>query len=182
MRTSETDPIHVDFLPERACGFRGRIGLTFAPGKKDQRAGWNRSLEADVKRLAEHFRASVLISLIEDSELALLGIEDLFLVAERAGIRVRRLPIPDAGIPRSTTDVVALVRQILGFASAGDTVVLHCRAGVGRTGMLASCCLVALGHEPEDALRIVRSARPDTVETREQERFIGAFAAVWRAT
>ena len=35
MRTSETDPIRVDFLAPADLGLSGRLGLTLAPEKKD---------------------------------------------------------------------------------------------------------------------------------------------------
>jgi protein-tyrosine phosphatase len=135
----------VDFLPRAACPFRGRIGLTFAPGKKDESGGWNRNLEADVQRLVEGFGTSVLVSLLEDFELRRLGIEDLFAAAAEAGLRVRRLPIPDGGVPVSLGDIVALVRLALALATAGDTVVFHCRGGLGRAGTLASRILLPRG-------------------------------------
>lgn len=32
-KTSESHPIRVDYVPADAVGLRGRIGMTFAPGK-----------------------------------------------------------------------------------------------------------------------------------------------------
>jgi ADP-ribosylglycohydrolase/protein-tyrosine phosphatase len=181
VRTSETDPIRVDFLPPSACPLPGRIGLTFCPGKKDPGRDWNRSLETDVRRLKEHYGATLLVSLIEDSELALLQVESLFVVAREAGIRVRRLPIRDASVPRSDEDVIAVVRLVLAVASTGDAVVIHCRGGLGRAGLLAACCLVALGKAPAEAVLAVRSARTDAVENLEQEKFVERFQSVWRS-
>ena len=179
MRTSASDPIRVDFLPREACPVPGRIGLTFAPGKKDRPGGWDRSVEADVARLADHYETSLLVSLIEDAELELLHIQDLYGVTERRGVRVRRLPIRDADVPRSPEEVIAVVRLVLTVASAGDTVVIHCRGGLGRAGTLASCCLVALGLDAGEAIGIVRGARPGAVETRGQESFVDDFTRAW---
>ncbi|HEY3821856.1 MAG TPA: ADP-ribosylglycohydrolase family protein [Polyangiaceae bacterium] len=180
MRTSTTDPIRVDFLPSSACPLPGRIGLTFAPGKKDERGLWNRSLDADVERLSNHYRASLLISLLEDFELKVLGIGELFASVSRAGVRVRRVPVADGRAPHSTDEVVDAVRIALAVASAGDTVVIQCRGGLGRAGTIASCCLVALGSTPSDAIRAVRAARPGAVETRDQESFVERFRVAWR--
>ncbi len=47
--TSGDSPIRVDFLPDDITGLRGRIGLTFAPGKKDWH--WDRSLPVDLQGL-----------------------------------------------------------------------------------------------------------------------------------
>ncbi len=64
--------------------FPGRVGLTFAPGKCDG-IKWQRSMAADLDRLAKHYRVAHLISLIEDHELAYYRIEDLYMEAQRRG-------------------------------------------------------------------------------------------------
>jgi hypothetical protein len=64
VRTSATDPLRIDW-------FRGRVGMTFAPGKQtDARAGfrWERDLDADLDRMLED-GATVLVGLLTDSEL-----------------------------------------------------------------------------------------------------------------
>jgi len=179
MKTSTTDPIRVDFLPADACPVPGRIGLTLAPGKKDD--VWERDLAADLERLHEPFGASVLVSLLGDSELAELGIADLAWVAHTRGIRTWQLPVVDGGVPEDTDRVVQLVRGTVAVLGAGENVVVHCRGGLGRSGLFAACCLVALGHAPRAAIGIVRAARPGAVENLVQERFIERFAHEWKS-
>jgi ADP-ribosyl-[dinitrogen reductase] hydrolase len=177
-KTSETDPIRVDFLPREACTLQGRVGLTLAPGKRDD--AWERDLVADLERLRETFGTSVLVSLVGDAELQLLGIPDLDRVARTRGVRVCQLPVEDGGVPENAEGVVRLVRMALAVAEAGETVVVHCRGGLGRSGLFAACCLVALGHAPRAAIGIVRAARPGAVETLVQERFIERFVHEWK--
>lgn len=177
MRTSQTDPIHVDFLPREACALPGRLGLTIAPGTKDW--GAHRDLAVDLDRLREVFGARVLVSFLGDAELDLLGIPDHAAVARASGMRVCRLPVVDGGVPENADDVVRLVRAVIASLENGDTVVVHCRAGLGRSGLFAGCCLVALGHASEEAIRIVRAARAGAVETPDQSRFVEHFAHAW---
>lgn len=178
MKTSTTDPIRVDFVPAGACPLPGRLGLTLAPGKKDD--AWERDLAADLERLHESFGTSVLVSMLGDSELADLGIANLARVAHTPGVRTWQLPVVDGGVPENAQQVVRLVRGTLAVLGAGENVVVHCRGGLGRAGLFAACCLVALGHAPRAAIGIVRAARPGAVETMVQERFIERFAHQWK--
>ena len=54
----------------------------------------------------------------------------------------------------------------------GGRVLLHCRAGLGRTGMIAARLLVELGTPPDAAIVSVRAARTGAIETRAQERHV----------
>ena len=91
------------------------------------------------------------------------------------GLESIHFPIPDMGFPtpRACADLCALVTDLMG----DSRVLLHCRAGLGRTGTIAACCLVQLGLSPRGALGRVRSINPRYVQTQSQEQFIRHFAA-----
>jgi len=184
VKTSKTDPIRVDFLPVSALGLSGRIGLTIAPGKHSAgvAGSWARDLDEDLTRLRDVFGTRTLVSLVEDAELSQLGIGDLVERATRASIELLRFPFPDAGIPDSSAAVAELVNRILRDAARDANVVVHCRGGLGRSGLVAACCLVARGVEAPRAVEIVRSARPGAIETSGQERFVRAFNHCWQPT
>ncbi|NJL23310.1 MAG: protein phosphatase [Leptolyngbyaceae cyanobacterium SM1_3_5] len=175
--TSDSHPLFVDFLIT-PVPIAGRIGMTLAPGKRNQgmTAHWQRDLAIDLDRLRDCYQPNWLVSLIEAHELELLQIPDLFEQAEARGMQVRHFPIPDFGVPRSIDQFALLVQDILAAATEGKTIVIHCKAGLGRSGLVAASCLVSLGSTPEAAFQLVRRSRPGTIETAEQEAFVGAFA------
>lgn len=172
-KTSESHPIRVDFLPREETGLSGRLGMTFAPGKKSEGADgvWDRDLATDLKRLAEEYRVEVFVSLMEHIEYPYLKIPDLLQKAEEQGMEVIHLPIPDGRGPAgSEADrYVPLVEDLAERLEKGQTVVVHCRGGQGRSGMVAASVLVTLGHPAVKALEIVRETRKGAVETPEQE-------------
>jgi hypothetical protein len=178
-KTSETSPLRVDFLPDEATGLGGRIGLTIAPGKKGMGLDgeWDRDLDADLARLRETYRASMLVSLCEPHELAFLRVPDLWERARAAGLAVEAYPWVDGGVPPHPAWLSPLIDALVGAASTGRTVVIHCRGGLGRSGLVAACALVALGMGADEAMRIVRAARAGAIERDLQEDFVRAFQA-----
>jgi protein-tyrosine phosphatase len=57
-------------------------------------------------------------------------------------------------------------------------VVVHCRAGIGRSSLIAGTVLVRFGIPPEEAWRLITAARGFRVpETPEQGEWLTAFAA-----
>ncbi len=172
-RTSETHPLQIAALDTRVGG---RIGMTFCPGKRDPWAmtgPWDRNLRVDLRAIAD-WGASALVTLMEAHELEHLGVPDLGDQTQAAGLTWLHLPIRDVSIPGPAFETAwqaagAALRQRLGD---GERIVIHCRGGLGRTGLVATRLLVELGEPPAEALARVRAARPGAVETREQEQYV----------
>ena len=55
-------------------------------------------------------------------------------------------------------------------------VLVHCGAGLGRSGTVAAAYLVKCGYEPKAAIARVREVRPFSIETREQEQSVSDYA------
>ncbi len=175
MSTSASSPLRVDFIDPAQHQLPGRLGLTIAPGKRDDR--WQRDLTVDLQRLRAEYDTGLLVSLMEPFEYRLLHIEGLFEAAQALGIRVARFPIVDVSVPPPSAlpEFAALIWQVVDAMRGSRTVVVHCRGGKGRSGVVAACALVALGAEPNAAIAAVRRARPRAVETRAQEQWVSAF-------
>jgi protein-tyrosine phosphatase len=179
--TSETHPIWVDFVPKEHTETPGQLGMTFAPGMKTpgKYGRWNRDLKADLRVLREEYGVDVLVSLLEELEYHGYGISELFERDVIEDIEVLRFGIEDMDIPKEAEaeDHEVLIHNICDHLNRGKNVVIHCRGGLGRTGTVAACVLVALRHHSaEEAIRAVRKARRGTVQTHEQEEFVRRFA------
>lgn len=95
--------------------------------------------------------------------------------ARQAGLTVLRVPIPDFHAP-TLSDINTVVQFIRQSLSNDQAVVVHCTAGLGRTGTVLACWLVSQGLSPGNAIFAVRSKRPGSIETNEQEQIVFDYA------
>lgn len=81
---------------------------------------------------------------------------------------LEHFPIPDYGIPEEQENFLLLSKKMAGFLKTGDNIVIHCNAGIGRTGSLAMVILMTLGMERIDAAAAVRDAhsQPEGISQR----------------
>jgi ADP-ribosylglycohydrolase len=63
-----------------------------------------------------------------------------------------RCPLLDHGIPANPGEMTQIMQCLRGALREGRVVYLHCRAGIGRTGMVAGCLLTERGLSGEEAL------------------------------
>jgi len=151
VRTSQTDPIEV---AEVLCG-AGVIGVTFCPGTSGPSvfgAPWARDIQRDVAAL-KNWRAGVVLTL-EDHEFELLNVPALGEAVRDAGMVWLHAPIKDMGAPDESFERRWSVfgHVIRSKLLRGDRVVIHCRGGRGRAGMIAARLMVELGSGAEDAM------------------------------
>lgn len=110
------------------------------------------------------------VSLLEDGEVAALGLEEEPAACSRASLRFVRFQVPDRGAPASPAAVSELVSELVAELRADRGVAIHCRMGIGRSSSLAVCVLAALGAPVESAWEAVQRSRglavPDTPEQR----------------
>jgi len=179
-RTSQTHPLQIAEV--RASPSHGRIGITFCPGKHDNAAhtgAWARDLAADLDVIAA-WRARLVLTLVEPAELAALKVPQLGDEVRGRGLDWRHLPIPDYSVPSETfeTEWQSHGRDIRALLRGGGDVVVHCKGGLGRAGMMAARLLVELGVPPEQAIRDVRAARKGAIETPAQLALVKRTVAV----
>jgi protein-tyrosine phosphatase len=119
----------------------------------------------------------LVVSLLESEEAVQLVLEDEAAAAAASDIMFRSFPIPDRGVPASKEAVAELVHEVVVALEKGRAVAVHCRQGIGRSGLIAAAVLVAGGVDLATALRVISEARGlEVPETDEQRRWLGEFA------
>lgn len=118
--------------------------------------------------------ASSVVTLMEQDELRFLKVDNLGEAVRRAGMELFLLPIKDVSVPDRHFENLwtSSGRELRCALSDGRKVLIHCRGGLGRTGMIAGRLLVELGEDPTSAIERVRSARPGAIQTTAQEQHV----------
>ncbi len=111
---------------------------------------------------------NVVISLLDFGEILELGLREENKICEANGIEFIAFPIKNRSVPESPARTVQFVRNLHLKLLAGKSMVIHCRAGIGRSGLMAACLLVHAHESPRKAFARISKARklnvPDTQE------------------
>jgi protein-tyrosine phosphatase len=96
-------------------------------------------------------------------------------------VAVSHLPIADFGVPQNEDMLWATTHRAADALLTGKNLFVHCAAGIGRTGMVATCILMAAGIESASALTMIRQTGSGP-ETEEQSALLERFAAALKAS
>jgi protein-tyrosine phosphatase len=106
------------------------------------------------------------VSLLEDHEVYELGITEEAELCSKNGITYHAFPVVDRGVPASIAAANALFQKIASLVASGEPAYVHCRGGIGRSGLVAAGVLIHLGVPFESTFAMLSSARrlqvPDT--------------------
>lgn len=154
----------------------GLIGITLAPGKRGASnfgGSHNRDLNADLDVIAK-WNAAAVVTLVENYELEELDILDLEDGVIQRFMEWHHLPIVDVSIPDAEFEAAWPERSVKlrTLLTNGANVLVHCRGGLGRAGMIAARLLIEMGIDADAAIKQVRGARPGAIETSAQERWV----------
>lgn len=171
-RTSLSHPLQIATLPVGS----GAVGVTFCPGKQGDSvfgAPWARDIAIDLDAI-QAWGAAAVVTLVEQHELAFLGVPDLGQRVVQRGMTWHHLPIVDLNAPGPTFAATwaTVAPRLRDRVREGGRVLVHCRGGLGRAGTVAACLLVELGDTQHEAIRRVRAVRPGAIETTAQQRYV----------
>jgi protein-tyrosine phosphatase len=129
--------------------------------------------------IAKWKRAGIdaVLSLLTPDEETELDLRDEAIEVETQRMVFRSFPIRDRQVPRSEAKFADELERVSGALSTGKNVLVHCRQGIGRSGLVAACLLVKKGMSPGAAVEAVSAARGESVpETTEQRDWIDHYA------
>ena len=153
---------------ELPSGVKGQVYLHSMPGRCET---W-----AQFEATAAASRIQAIVCLADDAEIAKKSKCYAEALQRRLPYALHRFPIDDYGVPDDDEGFAGFVTFVADRLRDGERVLVHCGAGIGRTGMFASCLLMALGCGIEDARAAVEAAKSGP-ERPEQHSLVRRFAA-----
>jgi protein-tyrosine phosphatase len=127
-------------------------------------------LEDEVRSIREQ-GFSVVVSLLTDAEQQELDLEAEGLSCEQLALTFMRLPIEDMRVPTLDVQTIAILEKLRDLRFTGNSIVVHCRAGIGRSPMIAACIILSRSCNVTSAFHHLSAARgmkvPETPEQRD---------------
>ena len=172
MRTSLTHPLQIAEVPADP----GVIGITFCPGKYQPTAltgSWARDLCLDLDAV-RRWGADAVVTLVTAEELRNLRVEAMGAEVAARGMTWLHLPIEDVSTPTVQWETAwREARSALhAILDDGGRMVVHCKGGLGRAGLVAARLLIERGMPPDVAIAAVRDVRKGAIETTAQEAYL----------
>ena len=109
-----------------------------------------------------------IVSLLGRHEAFEVGLEQENEYAQKNAMEFVSYPIQDRGLPSSVKEFSHFTHHLYHDIATGKNTVIHCRAGIGRTGLVAAGVLLHHGFKPDEAFKHISQKRgvqvPDTEE------------------
>jgi protein-tyrosine phosphatase len=146
----------------------GRLGIMARPRSGD----W---LSDEINAWQED-GVDVVVSLLQKDEVQELELAQEADLCLSAGIEFISFPILDRGVPPSHESTAALAKLLSEKIEGGHAVAIHCRAGIGRSALVAASSLVCLGFTSTEAFDRLSKARGVKVpDTDGQQEWVAGF-------
>ncbi len=145
--------------------------LTPCPGKKEA------NLHDSLVQLKEAGATAVLTAL-QESDLPDGGLELLTQECKTLGLKWFHLPIEDDCAPAEAFDANwdAANTAAQAMLDNGESLVIHCMGGSGRTGLIAARLMLARGFELEPTIAQIQALRPGAFTRQPHIDYIQQFA------
>ena len=154
---------------------KGQLWISHYPGKRDI---GNKAIQAEMDLLElKKRKIDIVASLLERKELASLQIANLFELIKKHNFSHYYFPIKDKSVPKNKAQLHRFLDNLCDEIQKDKNILIHCNAGLGRSGLIAAllCKKIGIVEEP---ISFIRQYRPGAIETREQEKLISSLDLV----
>jgi len=158
----------IAITPVSIPGMAGIIGISACPGMKDEACSldlYEESLLNDLLTI-RNWGAVAVVTVLDTLEIRTLRVIELPNAAVWLDLRWFHLPIDSSGVPGQDFEELwrTVGPQLCKLLREGKRIVLHCKEGIDRSGLVAARLLIELGMTPEKAIAAVQAAKPECLQ------------------
>ena len=147
----------------------GQLWISHYPGKRGIE---NKAIQAEMDLLElKKRKIDIVASLLERKELEALKIANLFKLIKKHNFSHYYFPIKDKSVPKNKVQLRRFLNNLCAEIQKDKKILIHCNAGLGRSGLIAALLCKKLGIVKEP-ISFIRQYRPGAIETKEQEKLI----------
>ena len=147
----------------------GQLWVSHYPGKTGIK---DRLFQAEIDLLElKKKKIDIVVSLLEKEELEMLQISTLFDLIKKHQFTHYYFPIEDKSVPKNKVELNRFLNELCTEIDKNKNILLHCNAGLGRSGLIAALICKRLGIS-ESPISYIRKHRPGSIETKAQEKMI----------
>tara|TARA_E500000331_G_scaffold38527_1_gene32013 strand:- start:144 stop:623 length:480 start_codon:yes stop_codon:yes gene_type:complete len=146
---------------------KGQLWISHYPGKIGME---DKIIQAEMDLLElKKKKIDIVVSLLEKKELKPLNVSTLFEVIKKHKFTHYYFPIKDKSVPKKNVELNRLLNDLSFKIRQNKKILLHCNAGLGRSGLIAALLCKKLGIS-ENPISYIRKHRPGSIETKDQEK------------
>jgi protein-tyrosine phosphatase len=162
-------PEFVDVITEIPIHLPGKIYRSVMPFSSYDLQGKTWSKYQDL-------RLNLVVILTEHHEYLVHAGKDLPAYYRKRGLLVKHHPIQDYAIPGDEVKFEALISEVIQKLNEGTNVVVHCMAGLGRSGIFLACLAkMHFGWSGRESIKWLREHIPHAIENEKQVNFVIEF-------
>jgi len=126
-------------------------------------------LEEDINRVKQKEGVNIIVSALTKADMNNFGLQDEALVCKKLGIDYYNLPIRDCTIPGVSKFYDFIEQDLFPLSYEENTILIHCRAGIGRSGLIALGLAIRHGYSYNYCLQHGRKIRGINVPQAESQ-------------
>ena len=154
---------------------KGQLWISHYPGKIGME---DKIIQAEIDLLElKKKNIDTVVSLLEKKELKPLNVSTLFELIKKHKFTHYYFPIKDKSVPKKNVELNRLLNDLSFKIRHNKKILLHCNAGLGRSGLIAALLCKKLGIS-ENPISYIRKHRPGSIETKDQEKMISLLDLV----